>query len=455
MAAKFKTRYICQSCGFVSPRWIGKCPECNSWNSLTEEVISTDKKKLDRDISRKASSAEVHLITEVKTQGEHRSITGLEEFDRVLGGGIVKGSVMLIGGDPGIGKSTLMLQIAEKLKDKVFLYVSGEESPLQIKMRADRLGFKTGNFYVLPETDIDIVQAVIQDRNPDFVVIDSIQTMYRNELESAPGTVSQLRECTALLINIAKSSGIPVFIVGHITKDGSIAGPKIIEHMVDVVLQFEGERTHLYRILRGIKNRFGSTNEIGIFEMTEGGLREVKNPSEVFLSQRNYGASGCVISSSIEGTRPILIEVQALVTETSFGFPQRTSMGYDVKRLNILIAVLEKKLGLYLNKYDIFINIAGGVKVNEPAVDFAIAASIFSSLRDIPVDSETVLVGEVGLAGEIRTISGIDRRINEADKLGFKKILVPKSNLKGLNTGKRKIEIIGVEKIKDAINLLI
>lgn len=455
MAAKFKTRYICQSCGFVSPRWIGKCPECNSWNSLTEEVISTDKKKLDRDISRKASSAEVHLITEVKTQGEHRSITGLEEFDRVLGGGIVKGSVMLIGGDPGIGKSTLMLQIAEKLKDKVFLYVSGEESPLQIKMRADRLGFKTGNFYVLPETDIDIVQAVIQDRNPDFVVIDSIQTMYRNELESAPGTVSQLRECTALLINIAKSSGIPVFIVGHITKDGSIAGPKIIEHMVDVVLQFEGERTHLYRILRGIKNRFGSTNEIGIFEMTESGLREVKNPSEVFLSQRNYGASGCVISSSIEGTRPILIEVQALVTETSFGFPQRTSMGYDVKRLNILIAVLEKKLGLYLNKYDIFINIAGGVKVNEPAVDFAIAASIFSSLRDIPVDSETVLVGEVGLAGEIRTISGIDRRINEADKLGFKKILVPKSNLKGLNTGKRKIEIIGVEKIKDAINLLI
>lgn len=439
----------------MSPRWIGKCPECNSWNSLTEEVISTDKKKLDRDISKKASSAEVHLITDLKTQGEHRSITGLEEFDRVLGGGIVKGSVMLIGGDPGIGKSTLMLQIAEKLKDKVFLYVSGEESPLQIKMRADRLGFKTGNFYVLPETDIDIVQAVIQDRSPDFVVIDSIQTMYRNELESAPGTVSQLRECTALLINIAKSSGIPVFIVGHITKDGSIAGPKIIEHMVDVVLQFEGERTHLYRILRGIKNRFGSTNEIGIFEMTEGGLKEVKNPSEVFLSQRNYGASGCVISSSIEGTRPILIEVQALVTETSFGFPQRTSMGYDAKRLNILIAVLEKKLGLYLNKYDIFINIAGGVKVNEPAVDFAIAASIFSSLRDIPVDSETVLVGEVGLAGEIRTISGIDRRINEADKLGFKRILVPKSNMKGLNTGKRKIEIIGVEKIKDAINLLI
>lgn len=455
MAAKFKTRYICQSCGFVSPRWIGKCPECNSWNSLTEEVISTDKKKLDRDISRKVSSAEVHLITEVKTQGEHRSITGLEEFDRVLGGGIVKGSVMLIGGDPGIGKSTLMLQIAEKLKDKVFLYVSGEESPLQIKMRADRLGFKTGNFYVLPETDMDIVQAVIQDRSPDFVVIDSIQTIYRNELESAPGTVSQLRECTAMLINIAKSSGIPVFIVGHITKDGSIAGPKIIEHMVDVVLQFEGERTHLYRILRGIKNRFGSTNEIGIFEMTEGGLKEVKNPSEVFLSQRNYGASGCVISSSIEGTRPILIEVQALVTETSFGFPQRTSMGYDVKRLNILIAVLEKKLGLFLNKYDIFINIAGGVKVNEPAVDFAIAASIFSSLRDIPLDSETVLVGEVGLAGEIRTISGIDRRINEADKLGFKKILLPKSNLKGLNTGKRKIEIIGVDKIKDAINLLI
>jgi len=455
LGTKLKSRFICQSCGFTSPRWLGKCPECNSWNSFTEEVINTAKKKSEKELSRKVSSADVHLISQVEYKAEHRTVTGIEEFDRVLGGGIVKGSVLLIGGDPGIGKSTLMLQIAEKLKDKIFLYVSGEESPLQIKMRADRLNFNTGNFYVLPETDMDIIQAVISDRNPDFVVIDSIQTVYRNELESAPGTVSQLRECTSLLINIAKSSGIPIFIVGHITKEGSIAGPKIIEHMVDVVLQFEGERTHLYRILRGIKNRFGSTNEIGIFEMTESGLKEVKNPSEVFLSQRNYGASGCVISSSIEGTRPILIEVQSLVTETSFGFPQRTSMGYDAKRLNILIAVLEKKLGLFLNKYDIFINIAGGVKVNEPAIDFAIASSIFSSLRDIPVDSETVLIGEVGLAGEIRTVSGIDRRINEADKLGFKKILVPKNNLKGLNTGKRKIEIVGVDKIKDAINLLI
>jgi Predicted ATP-dependent serine protease len=296
---------------------------------------------------------------------------------------------------------------------------------------------------------------VILNENPDFVVIDSIQTVYRPEIESSPGTIVQLRESTSMLIHLAKTTGVPVFVVGHITKEGAIAGPKILEHMVDVVLQFEGERTHLYRILRGIKNRFGSTNEIGIFEMTDKGLQEVLNPSEVFLSQRNYGASGCVISSSIEGTRPILIEVQALVTETSYGFPQRTSMGYDIKRLNILIAVLEKKLGLYLNKYDIFVNVAGGVKIDETAVDLAIASSIYSSYKDIPVDSETVVLGEVGLAGEVRTISGIDRRINEADKLGFKKIIIPKNNMRYVDKDKIKIQVIAVDNLRDALKNLI
>ena len=311
------------------------------------------------------------------------------------------------------------------------------------------------NFFILAETSMDVIQSVIFNENPDFVVIDSIQTVYRPEIESSPGTIVQLRECTAMLIHIAKTTGVPIFIVGHITKEGAIAGPKILEHMVDVVLQFEGERTHLYRILRGIKNRFGSTNEIGIFEMTDRGLQEVLNPSEVFLSQRNYGASGCVISSSIEGTRPILIEVQALVTETSYGFPQRTSMGYDPKRLNILIAVLEKKLGIYLNKYDIFVNIAGGVKIDETAVDLAIASGIYSSYKDIPVDSETVVLGEVGLAGEVRTISGIERRLNEADKLGFKKIIVPKNNLKYIDRQKLKIQVSAVDNLREALKHLI
>ncbi|MCX7833042.1 MAG: DNA repair protein RadA [Ignavibacteria bacterium] len=455
MSSKTKSQYICQNCGYISPRWIGKCPECENWNTFIEEIIHTDEKKKDKRIDLKASSTEIHTIRSIESKRELRIETKLEEFDRVLGGGLVSGSVVLIGGDPGIGKSTLMLQIAENLSDKKFLYVTGEESPVQIKMRADRLNFNRDNFFILPETDLDIVQAIIYKNNPDIVVIDSIQTTYISQLESTPGTISQLRESTALLINIAKSTGTPILIVGHITKDGTIAGPKVLEHMVDVVLHFEGERTHNYRILRSIKNRFGSTNEIGIFEMTENGLREVKNPSEVFLSQRNYGASGCVISSAIEGTRPILIEVQALVTETSYGFPQRTTMGIDAKKLNIIIAVLEKKLGLYLNKHDIFLNIAGGVKISEPSIDLAIAVSIFSSFRDIPIDSETVILGELGLAGEVRTISNIERRINEAEKLGFKRIIIPRNNLKNLQSKKRKIEIIGVEKLKETVSLLI
>lgn len=410
--------------------------------------------KLAKKVELKSQSANIQLLTEIENQGENRIKTGIEELDRVLGGGIVGGSVMLIGGDPGIGKSTLMLQIADKIKDRKILYVSGEESAIQIKMRSDRLNYHLKNFYVLSETNLEIIQAVIESEEPELIVIDSIQTVHRNDIESAPGTVSQLRESTALLINIAKTKNIPIFVVGHITKDGMIAGPKILEHMVDVVLQFEGERTHAYRVLRGIKNRFGSTNEIGIFEMTETGLNEVKNPSEVFLSQRNYGASGCSISSAIEGTRPILIEVQALVTATSYGIPQRTSTGFDYKRLNILLAVLEKKLGFHLNKADVFLNIAGGVKIDETAIDLAVAMSICSSYKDIPIDSETVILGEIGLSGEVRTISYLDKRVNEAIKLGFKRIIVPKSNIKGYNVSGKSVEVIGVEKIKDALDKL-
>ncbi|MFA5403646.1 MAG: DNA repair protein RadA [Ignavibacteria bacterium] len=455
MSGKVKTKYVCQSCGYSSPRWTGKCPECGNWNTFVEEIIETDKRKLSKTSSIKSQSAELNRISDIKNSGETRVKTGIEELDRVLGGGIVNGSVILIGGDPGIGKSTLMLQIADKLEGKKILYVSGEESAMQIKLRCERLNYDLKNFLILSETDLEIISAVIENERPDIIVVDSIQTVYRPEIESSPGTISQLRESTSLLIKIAKKYNIPTFLVGHITKDGTIAGPKVLEHMVDVVLQFEGERTHFYRILRSIKNRFGSTNEIGIFEMTDKGLKEVTNPSEVFLSQRNYGASGCIISSAIEGTRPILIEVQALVTSTSYGIPQRTSMGLDYKRTNILIAVLEKKLGLFLNKYDIFLNIAGGVKIDEPAIDLAAAAAVYSSYKDIPVDSETVILGEVGLAGEIRTIPNIEKRINEASKLGFKKIIVPKNNLKNINVNKYKIQILGVEKIKDAISLLV
>ncbi|MBK6773076.1 MAG: DNA repair protein RadA [Ignavibacteria bacterium] len=453
--SKVKTKYVCQNCGYSTLRWSGKCPDCDTWSSLVEEIVSNDKKRSSGSGSLKVNEGSYKLISEISSVNESRTQTHISELDRVLGGGIVGGSVILIGGDPGIGKSTLMLQLAEQIKDKKILYVSGEESASQIKLRADRLNYHLGNFYILSETNMEIIEAVIEKESPDIVVVDSIQTVYRPEIESAPGTVSQLRESSALLMHIAKKNNVSVFIVGHITKDGMIAGPKVLEHMVDVVLQFEGERTHSYRILRGIKNRFGSTNEIGIFEMTDMGLKEVLNPSEVFLSQRNYGASGCVISASIEGTRPILIEVQALVTSSNFGIPQRTSMGFDYKKLSIIIAVIEKKLGVMLSKSDIFINIAGGIKIDEPAIDLAVAMSIYSSFRDIPVDSETVVLGEIGLSGEIRTISYIDRRITEAAKLGFKRIIIPKGNMKNLNTKKYKAEVTGVEKIREAIEKLV
>ena len=418
-----------------------------------EEIIHVDKRK-----AASGSRAGIDLkitnltkVSDIDVKEDKRTVTGINELDRVLGGGIVAGTVILVGGDPGIGKSTLMVQLADKVKNKVIIYVSGEESQKQIKLRCERLGFESDDFYILTETNLEIIAAVIDRIRPDIVIIDSVQTIYRNELESSPGSISQLRECTSAVIQIAKAKAISFFLIGHITKEGMIAGPKVLEHMVDTVLQFEGERTHAYRILRAIKNRFGSTNEIGIFEMTGTGLLEVKNPSEVFLSQRNSGISGSSVSASMEGTRPILIEVQALVSSSGYSVPQRTATGFDYKRLAILIAVLEKKIGLHLSKYDVFLNIAGGIKIDEPSVDLAAALSICSSFKDAPIDPDMLILGELGLSGEIRTISFIDRRIQEAAKLGFKKIVLPKSNLKGLKKDGI-LELIPVETIGDAIS---
>jgi DNA repair protein RadA/Sms len=404
---------------------------------------------------RGTSHVSVLPLDQVDTQEDQRIPTGIEEFDRVLGGGIVRGSVVLLGGDPGVGKSTLMMQLASSLKGQRVLYVSGEESPKQIKLRAERLMMlKDDSFFVLAETDIDQITAAVVDSSPDVLIVDSIQTMYRPQFESSPGSVGQVRECTALFTRLAKEKSVSVFLIGHVTKEGLIAGPKVVEHMADTVLQFEGERQYAYRILRAMKNRFGSTNEIGVFEMREDGLHEVKNPSEVFLSQRLYGASGSTVVASIEGTRPILIEVQALVTATSYGVPQRTTTGFDYRRLNLLLAVLEKRLGILLGQHDVFVNVAGGIRVDEPAVDLGIAVSIISSLRDVPVDSQTVAVGEIGLSGEVRAVHQIEKRVQEAAKLGFQRIIVPKNNLKGL-TNTKGIETIGVEQVDEAIKILV
>jgi DNA repair protein RadA/Sms len=454
---KVETKYVCQNCGFVSLRWIGKCPECASWNTFIEEIIHVDKKKSQAKSKAEITSANLSKLSDVNVKEEKRLRTGIEELDRVLGGGIVTGSVILVGGDPGIGKSTLMVQLADKVKNKSVLYVSGEESQKQIKLRCERLGFANDEFYILSETNLEIISAVIDRLESDIVIIDSIQTIYRSELESSAGSISQLRECTSHLIQIAKSirpgRTVTVFLIGHITKEGIIAGPKVLEHMVDTVLQFEGERTHAYRILRAMKNRFGSTNEIGVFEMTGTGLIEVKNPSEVFLSQRNSGISGSTVSASMEGTRPILIEVQALVSASGYSVPQRTATGFDYKRLSILLAVLEKKLGLHLSKYDVFLNIAGGIKIEEPSIDLAAAMSVCSSFKDTPIDPDMMVLGEIGLGGEIRTISFADRRIQEAAKLGFKKIVLPKSNMRGFKKD-GVLEFIPVETVGDAVGLI-
>jgi len=416
---------------------------------------ATSPLKLSKKPAGAASNIEPIPMDQLEGEDVPRVKTNIEEFDRVLGGGLVPGSLILLGGDPGIGKSTLMMQIALKLKGQVVLYISGEESVRQIKLRAERLqAEEKSSILLLAETNLDLILDVIERGIPDLIIVDSIQTMYRPGLESAPGSVSQVRESTALLLRLAKTQGVPIFLIGHVTKEGVIAGPRVIEHMVDTVLQFEGEAHYAYRILRALKNRYGSTNEIGIFEMHDNGLREVKNPSEAFLSERRYGTSGSTVVSSIEGSRPILIEVQALVTPTSYGMPQRNTTGFDYRRLSLLLAVLEKRVGLRLGSQDVFVNIAGGVKIDEPAVDLGIATSITSSLRDIPVDSSSVAVGEIGLGGEIRTIGQVQKRVQEAAKLGFKRIIIPHNNLKGVK-GQDGIEIIGVHTINEAMEQLI
>ena len=450
---KIHSKYVCQSCACESARWVGKCPNCGEWNSFVEERTPVRRKEGRTGgltgIGGPVSIADVDIAT------EPRIPAGIPEFDRVLGGGIVPGSVVLVGGDPGIGKSTLMMQMACGLGERAILYITGEESVNQIKLRGERLAVKpAASLLLLAETNLEIIEPLVLKSAPDLVIVDSIQTMYRPEFESAPGTVSQIREATAIFMRLAKMRNTPVFLVGHVTKEGVIAGPKVVEHMVDTVLQFEGERHHAYRILRAIKNRFGSTNEIGIFEMHDGGLREVTNPSEVFLAERTSGASGSVVVATMEGTRPLLVEVQALVAPTSYGMPQRSSTGFDSRRLQMLLAVLEKRVGVRVGQYDVFVNVAGGVRVEEPAVDLGMALSIVSSLRDVPVDASAVAIGEIGLGGEIRTVSQVEKRIAEAQKLGFSRCILPRKNARGL-LSRSGMNLVEVDTIDQALAALV
>lgn len=446
MKSKPRIKYVCSNCGYESLRWLGKCPECEEWNSFTEEIIETRPRKA----SPVKNKIAVPKLNEISAEEDDRIKTGIMEFDRVLGGGLMPGSVILLGGDPGIGKSTLAMQAASKINDKV-LYVTGEESSKQIKLRADRLKIKSDNFYVLPETDMNAIIASVNNTKPAVVIIDSIQTMYRSEFENSPGTITQIRESTSLLMDEAKRNHFCVIIIGHVTKEGFIAGPKVLEHIVDAVIQFEGESNHSFRILRAQKNRFGSTNEIGIFEMHEEGLIEVKNPSELFLSERGNKISGSVVTASIEGTRPLLLEVQALVTPSNYGNPQRVATGFDYRRLSILLAVLEKRGSYRLSANNVFLNMAGGVKIDEPAVDLAVCCSIASSLLDKPVDNSAVVIGEVGLGGEIRSVGNIEKRIAEAEKLGFKKIIIPANNLKSIKS-KNSAKLIPVNSLSEVIS---
>lgn len=450
--AKVKTQFLCSECGYVSPKFLGRCPNCGRWNTLVEERISEPKNERKSRVSFEGKSSKPQLISEVKMHEEPRVKTGMEELNRVLGGGVVDGSLVLIGGDPGIGKSTLLLQLSGQLAatDRDVLYVSGEESASQIKMRAERLQVNSERFYLYPETDMSNIRAVIEELHPQYVIIDSVQTMQEPDIDSAVGSVSQIREITAELMQIAKTNNITIFIVGHVTKGGAIAGPKILEHMVDTVLYFEGDLHHTYRILRAVKNRFGSTNELGIFEMREEGLREVANPSEIFLEERLQDANGSAIVVSMEGTRPILVEIQALITPTIFGNAQRTASGLDRNRVSLIMAVLEKRANLTLQNQDAYLKAAGGVKLDEPAIDLAIAMSIVSSFKNQGTRPTNSFVGEIGLTGEIRRVNRIEQRVAEAQKLGFQRILIPKNNLKGWNPPKG-IEVVGVTTITDAI----
>lgn len=455
--AKSKSAYFCQNCGYESAKWLGKCPSCNSWNTFVEEIVEKPSAKVP---TWKSSTGSVRSNTPSKVESiesstEKRIMTGDQELDRVLGGGLVLGSVTLIGGEPGIGKSTLLLQLALKLQHKKILYISGEESEQQIKMRAERI--MTGpstNCYILTETSTQNIFKQIEVLQPEVVIVDSIQTLHSSQIESTPGSVSQVRECTAELLRYAKETDTPIFLIGHITKDGSIAGPKILEHMVDTVLQFEGDRHHIYRILRSIKNRFGAAAELGIYAMNRTGLREVTNPSEILLSQRDEELTGIAISATLEGARPMVIETQALVSTAAYGTPQRSATGFDTKRMNMLLAVLEKRCGFKLSARDVFLNLAGGIRVDDPAIDLAVIVAIISSHEDISVSSKYCFAAEVGLSGEIRAINRVDQRIAEAAKLGFDKIFISKYNLKGLVPEKYHIEVVGVSKIEDLFALL-
>ena len=451
MAVKKKTMFFCQNCGYESAKWMGQCPGCREWNTFVEETVTSVSAKEKKQMSQ----IEPVRLSDVSVNQDERVLTTIGELDRVLGGGIVPGSMVLVGGDPGIGKSTLLLQVCQRLsaQNKKVLYISGEESLRQIKMRAARIGSFADSLLLLCETNLASVRSVIEKNKPEVVIIDSIQTMYNEEISSAPGSVSQVRESTGILMQIAKVLGVSVFIVGHVTKDGNVAGPRVLEHMVDTVLYFEGDRHASYRILRGVKNRFGSTNEIGVFEMREAGLVEVSNPSEYMLNGRPEGASGSIVACSIEGTRPILVEIQALVCKTNFGMPRRTSAGCDYNRVNLLMAVLEKRLGLNLSSCDAYVNIAGGIKMNEPAIDLGIVLAIVSSYRDISIDQKVVAFGEVGLSGEVRAVSMAEQRVQECKKLGFEKVIVPKANMSSLKKISG-INICYVENLAEAVKNL-
>lgn len=453
MAVKSKTVYVCSECGYESPKWIGKCAGCGEWNTMVEDVRLPQKAVT-------AAAKPLHTfsarpLSQIDAADEHRFVTGIKELDRVLGGGIVKGSVVLLSGDPGIGKSTILLQVCNALQGNLnILYVSGEESAIQIKLRAKRIGVESDNVSIMTETDVQTVCEYISSAKPDLVIIDSIQTMQHSDIASSPGSIVQVRESTNLLLRTGKSLDIPVFIVGHVNKGGDIAGPKVMEHIVDTVLYFEGERNQSYRILRAIKNRFGSTNEIGVFEMTETGLSEVENPSAMMLSGRMSDVSGGCITCIIEGTRPILAEVQGLVTATGFGNARRTAAGFDYNRLNLLLAVLEKRLGLYFSNLDTYLNIVGGIRLDEPAADLAVAMALVSGLRDIPIDENTIAFGEIGLSGELRSVPRAQARVTEAARMGFKQCIMPKTCLKQITAVPESIKLVGVRRLSEAVALI-
>ena len=454
MAKSKSTAFFCKECGYESSKWLGQCPMCKEWNTFVEERIDSGITKGTTVAARAVNEAKVVPITEVSADDDTRNKTGIKELDRVLGGGIVPGSLVLVGGDPGIGKSTLLLQVCQRMaKQQKILYISGEESQTQIKLRANRMGEFSQNLLLLCETNLGIIRSVIEKEKPELVIIDSIQTMYSEDVNSAPGSVSQVRESTNVFMQLAKGLCIPIFIVGHVTKEGTVAGPRVLEHMVDTVLYFEGDRHASYRILRAVKNRFGSTNEIGVFEMRQNGLVEVENPSEYMLSGKPENASGSVVACSMEGTRPILLEVQALVTQTNFGMPRRTAAGTDYNRVNLLMAVLEKRCRYEMSRYDAYINIAGGVKMNEPALDLAIVLALVSSMKDRAVNPKTIIFGEVGLSGEVRAVSMAEQRVNEAIKLGFESCILPKVNLDKLKKYSE-ITLYGVSNVREAIALI-